>query len=261
MADTLRKLHGLISGSPLLDQMARSGWGGVQLAVRPVKLRRYLASTDRVRVMLGAGPCARDGWLPTDITPSRRDVMYLDARKPLPFDDGSVDLIHTEHLIEHIDFPAGQHMLRECARILRPGGRLRISTPDYDRVVALAAQPLDPRLLAMVRDDNALNGVPEDKLDDASFVVNRLFSDYAHRFLYSEQLLTQCMHEAGLADVRRHDVGESDEPDLRDLEMHGERIGEEWNQFQSLILEAVLPAAPAAATEGAAETREPSVAH
>jgi predicted SAM-dependent methyltransferase len=261
MADTLRRMHGLIAGSPLLDQMARSGWGGLQLGIRPLKLRRYLADTDRVRVMLGAGPCAREGWLPTDITPSRRDVVYLDARKRLPFEDGSVDLIHTEHLIEHIDFAAGQHLLRECNRILRPGGRLRVSTPDYERVLALAARPLDPRLAEMVRSDNALNGVPADKLDDPTFVVNRLFSDYAHRFLYSEQLLTRCMTEAGLAEVRRHDVGESDEPELRGLEMHGERIGEEWNQFQSLILEAVRPAGAPADLQEDGRTREPSVAH
>lgn len=239
MADSLRKVHAVISRSPLLDHAARSGWGVLQKSIAPSKRQRYLQSTDCVRLMLGAGPCARPGWLATDITPSRRDVMYVDARARFPFADNSVDLIHSEHLIEHITFDDGRRMLSECIRILRPGGRLRLSTPDYDRVLALAREPLEPELLELVRADNLRNGVPEDKLSEPVFAVNRLFSDYGHRFLYTEKLLTQALEEAGLAEVRRHPAGHSEVPDLCGLEMHGDRIGREWNEFQSLILEGV----------------------
>lgn len=235
---SLRRGHSVVSRSPLLDQAARSAWGLLQRAVRDRKLRRYLASVDEIRLMLGAGPVKRPGWLATDLTPLRADVMLLDVSKPFPFNDDSVALIHTEHVIEHISYDVGQHMIRECARVLRPRGCLRISTPDFDRVVALADPNLDARVAVMMRDANVRQGVSSSRLADPCFSVNRLFSEFGHRFLYSEALLTRCLLEGGFREVARCAVGESDDPALRDLEMHGERIGSDWNAYQSLILEA-----------------------
>ena len=44
--------------------------------------------------------------------------------------DGSVDAVAAIDLVEHIDDPTLRAMLRECRRILKPGGRLGIYTPD-----------------------------------------------------------------------------------------------------------------------------------
>jgi predicted SAM-dependent methyltransferase len=35
-----------------------------------------------------------------------------------------------EHMIEHVEYQAAQVMLRECFRVLKPGGRVRCATPD-----------------------------------------------------------------------------------------------------------------------------------
>jgi predicted SAM-dependent methyltransferase len=43
--------------------------------------------------------------------------------KTLPFESGSIDLILLEELIEHIDKDRGFALLRECSRVLKPGGR------------------------------------------------------------------------------------------------------------------------------------------
>lgn len=236
----LRRVQSRVSRSPLASQAARSAWAVTQRTVRASKKKRYLASTDDVRLMLGAGPNRRPGWLATDIMPSRSDVMYLDVTRRFPFTSDSVDLIHTEHVIQAVTYEGGQTMIRECARVLRPGGRLRISTPDFDRVIALAGPDLPQDVLALMRDANAAKGVPPDRQDDPCFAVNRLFSDYGHRFLYTERLLTRCLLEGGFRDVSRCAVGESDHPGLRGVDMHGERIAPAWNDYQSLILEAAV---------------------
>ena len=44
--------------------------------------------------------------------------------------DRSVDAVAAIDLVEHIDDPTLRAMLRECRRILKPGGRLGIYTPD-----------------------------------------------------------------------------------------------------------------------------------
>lgn len=52
----------------------------------------------------------------------------LDGR--LPFDDASVDVVHSHNLLEC--FPDPDHFAREVARILRPGGQVVIGHWDWD---------------------------------------------------------------------------------------------------------------------------------
>jgi len=67
----------------------------------------------------------------------------LTALAPLPFDDGSISLAYTSHTIEHVPDAAVHNVLRECHRVLRPGGALRITCPDAGllyRTVELGAR-------------------------------------------------------------------------------------------------------------------------
>lgn len=233
----LRQAHHAVRESPLLDQTARSGWSLVQKGLRQRKIARHVGALgpgEPLRVLIGAGPHSRPGWLATDITPSRKDVVYVDATRPLPFATDSVDLVYTEHMIEHIPFEAGQRMLREIERVLRPGsGRVRISTPDFERVVALAVSA-DPEVTELMARANARHGSPP----DAVFAVNRLFSSYGHQFLWSEELLRSELAAAGLRAVERQQVGRSDHAAFVGMEQHGGRITHAWNAYQSLIVEA-----------------------
>lgn len=47
----------------------------------------------------------------------------------LPFADASFDCVLSTQVLEHVDDP--QRMLLECARVLRPGGTLILSAPQY----------------------------------------------------------------------------------------------------------------------------------
>jgi SAM-dependent methyltransferase len=44
--------------------------------------------------------------------------------------DGSVDGVFSAHLVEHLAYPQVITLIQEAARILRPGGRLILATPD-----------------------------------------------------------------------------------------------------------------------------------
>jgi SAM-dependent methyltransferase len=55
----------------------------------------------------------------------------ISKKQPLPFEDASVELIYSSHTIEHVATDAVRHLLRECHRVLKPKGGLRITCPDF----------------------------------------------------------------------------------------------------------------------------------
>lgn len=236
-----RRAREMVSGSPLLTQVAESAWSVAQKGLRPRKLSRYLESTDSVRLMIGSGPSKVEGWLSTDILPSRPDVMLLDATKDFPIESGTVDRIHSEHMIEHVDHPHGRTMLAECFRVLKPGGRIRLATPDLDRVLALTGT-VDPEVTEMMVRSNERHGIVDERSTDPIYSMNRLFSGYGHRFLYTEPVLRREMEAAGFIEIERFDVGASNDPEFTEVERHGEQIEADWNRYQTLVLEATKPA-------------------
>ncbi len=53
-----------------------------------------------------------------------------DCNRGLPFADAELDAVVSVEGIEHLENPTG--FLRECARVLRPGGLLFLTTPNVD---------------------------------------------------------------------------------------------------------------------------------
>lgn len=60
---------------------------------------------------------------------------------PLPYDDNSIEEIRCSHLLEHLTFRDASEAMDEWARVLKPGGRIRISVPDVDKVLAAKDDP------------------------------------------------------------------------------------------------------------------------
>ena len=86
--------------------------------------------TTRMLLDLGMKPTAttfgteRDERLP----PEAAHVGGVDLNARWPFADASFDGINLKDVFEHLENPA--HVVRECARILKPGGYLVLSTPN-----------------------------------------------------------------------------------------------------------------------------------
>lgn len=198
---------------------------------------RYLARETTRKLQLGAGLNPLPGWLCTDITPKRPGIAFLDATRPFPFPDQSFDYISSEHMIEHLSYADGQRMLRECHRVLKPGGKIRVATPDLQVLLALnSAQPtpLAERYMRWIT-ERFLPGQPVHPV----FVINNAFRNWGHQFLYDAETLQAALAQAGFVHMTRHSPGQSDDPALRGLEAHGDHIGDnELNAFETMVFEA-----------------------
>jgi predicted SAM-dependent methyltransferase len=82
---------------------------------------------------LGAGASKLPGLINCDLYNPQADLK-VDAVNLDMFADGSIDLIESHHMIEHLSFADAEKALKEWQRVLRPGGLLIITFPDITRI-------------------------------------------------------------------------------------------------------------------------------
>ena len=208
----------------------------------PAAVAAYLRQAEVPGLHLGAGKCPIDGWFNTDAVPRAPGVHLLDILREFPIPDASFRYVFAEHLIEHVKWQEGLRVLRECHRVLAPGGTVRLATPDLAKMTALH-QGLadDPRAAETARYacERWVNGVQHDQ---PTFYLNNSFYSFGHCFLYNESVLRHSLTDAGFENVRRLSMGESDDPHLRDIEQHGIAQNKvDLVQWETMVLEADRP--------------------
>jgi SAM-dependent methyltransferase len=119
--------------------------------------RKDVLSQRPLLVNLGSGPTGPESWVNMDRSPTmilrhaplvarairktgligdhhlvpwEPHIVRQDLTKPLPFADGTVDAVYSSHFFEHIYYSDAHAIARECHRVLKPGGVLRLALPD-----------------------------------------------------------------------------------------------------------------------------------
>ena len=119
-----------------------------------------------VRVNIGCGQTPTPGWINFDNSPTvkiaknplinfllnrigilgpehkrfinivkKANIQWADAAKKIPLENNSVDVVYSSHMLEHLDREEAQTFLKECLRILKPGGIVRLVVPDLEKLV------------------------------------------------------------------------------------------------------------------------------
>jgi predicted SAM-dependent methyltransferase len=185
-------------------------------ALRPVAERklRELREQRPLRLHLGSGFEYKAGWINLDLAPLKVDVPW-NLANGIPFEPGTVEAILHEHLLEHLTLAQGHGLMRECVRVLEPGGVLRIGVPD-------AGACLDS--YAGLADQDWAESQPTPMV-----AVMSLFYEHGHACMYDAETLELLCLASGFASAKRSDagggtLGADDTPSRRDGTLYVEAV-------------------------------------
>ena len=103
-----------------------------QMTVKPTTWKELLESPKRA---LYAGTISRPdqypGYIGLDPFMNMKNHIRHDVTLPMPIPDNTLDLYQSEDVFEHVPLKDVQNILNEIHRVLKPGGLLRVSLPDY----------------------------------------------------------------------------------------------------------------------------------
>lgn len=199
-------------------------------------IAQYLKEQPSRKLQIGAQSNSIQGWLNVDIAPKNLETVYMDATQPFPFQDGAFDYVFSEHMIEHITFNEGQWMLKECYRVLKPGGKIRIATPNLQFLIELYQEHKTEIQQKYIAFSKKYFSEPIPEMD--VLVINNFFRDWGHQFIHDEKSLRYLLELAGFSEILRKSINESDDENLRNLEQHGKEITEEFNHLETIVMEA-----------------------
>ena len=95
---------------------------------------------------LGCGQRFHSDWENVDFLPGGSSVRTHDLRKGIPFPDLSFDVVYHSHVLEHFSKVEGMQLLRQCHRVLRVDGIVRVAVPDLEQIARLYLEALDKSL-------------------------------------------------------------------------------------------------------------------
>ena len=132
--DTYRK-HWLLFGQVI-------NWLFIHIKILRIQIKRLFIpvpklGNGKMYLHLGCGGIDKKGFINIDGLPFPH-IHYIQSINNLSrFDDGSVDLIYASHCIEHFSYLRTKSVLSEWFRVLKKGGVLRLSIPDFDKLVEI----------------------------------------------------------------------------------------------------------------------------
>ncbi|WP_110208504.1 class I SAM-dependent methyltransferase [Nocardioides daejeonensis] len=151
-------------------------------------------------------------------------IVRQDLTARLPVEDGAVDAIYSSHFLEHIYISEADQILRECHRVLRPGGVLRLALPDGEAWAReLVEAGNDPSGEAGRRYHARLGAHPDDRPTGKRALTFKI-GGHIHRWQPTRGLVRAMLVEAGFsADaVTDHGYHEGALPDLAEIETREE---------------------------------------
>lgn len=194
------------------------------------------------KLNLGCGPTIAPNWINLDISyniylskvPLLKWILYkiglipkavyetnwppgiirYDLRKGLPYDDNSFDYIYTSHFLEHVKKNEAIKIIKECHRVLKPQGWIRIVVPDFKLLV-------NKYIKNELSVDDFLKALD---MDSKKSFFKFLYSKDRHKWMYDFRSLNHLLIVCGFKNIIRKRFKESSVPDVDILDNRKESL-------------------------------------
>lgn len=92
---------------------------------------------------LGCGRRFHPAWTNVDFVSTDESIIAHNLTQGIPFPDASFDVVYHSHLLEHFTKKEAESFIRECCRVLRPQGVLRVVVPDLEQIAEIYLTALE----------------------------------------------------------------------------------------------------------------------
>ncbi len=205
-----------------------------------------------MKLNLGCGPVQPSGWINVDnsyrarfaTTAPRLDALLTKFRlipatefrpglravnleRRLPWEEGRIDAIYGGEMLEHFTEEKGNFLLRECFRVLKPGGILRMRVPnnaifwqnyldEYNKTKSLPREQWNDHHARWIRMF----------FDDICVKFRAGYSGHYHRWMFDEISLCVAFEKAGFTEVSSMQFHSSRISSISDVEVRDDLIVE-----------------------------------
>ena len=204
------------------------------------KIRDYLERCEVAKLQIGCGPNLLPGWLNTDIklNACKKGAVYMNAGELFPLPDASIDFVYSEHLFEHLTYSQAVNMLRECHRVMKRNGVIRISTPNLRFLLDLYQNPEAPQNKRFIK-WSAEGGAGGEIIPVSPvYVINKFHTTWGHKIIYDFETLTNLLKQNGFDVICRCELSQSKHKELTNVERHHLVHSVDLYTLQTMIIEA-----------------------
>lgn len=184
-----------------------------------------------IKVQFGSGENKLEGW-------NNLQEHEADITKPLGFNDGVIDYIFAEHVVEHVTPQQAWGFFEECYRVLKPNGVARIIVPDVSKILHLA----DNKYFAFIEGQidkwwkNA-GLVWEGKSITVKDAIKTILFCHGHQAAWNVDTLKDVLTAIGFR-VDICEYGKSSHPELDGIDSHWKLMGFDICAMESSVVEA-----------------------
>lgn len=219
-----------------------------------------MAIVNKIRINIGCGRTPTEGWHNYDNSLSLRlarfpfldrivfalpfipqfhkdfmsfiktsDIKWADATKRIPESDGTVDVLYSSHMLEHINRDKVNDFLYEAKRVLRSGGIIRIAVPDIRLLIEdyLKNEDADD----FMSKTELVTGRPTTLFKRLQYVI---VGERYHQWMYDGKSLCRLLSEMGFQNPEIMQPGETKIADPAPLNLEERKI-------DSVYVEAINP--------------------
>jgi predicted SAM-dependent methyltransferase len=92
---------------------------------------------------LGCGHRYHPDWTNINFTSTGKGVIAHNLKHGIPFGDDSFHVVYHSHVLEHLPKTEAESFIKECYRVLRPQGILRVVVPDLEAIARMYLHSLE----------------------------------------------------------------------------------------------------------------------